>query len=109
MSAAIACRQLVATGQRPQKCADVGRSAQDAVRAGASVRTRRYWCWPWARPVTEVDVVAPDGRRYVVQVARVPWPAKYVYGFWRPITAVNLADTDGNPATIADPTWMPLA
>jgi hypothetical protein len=36
------------------------------------------------------------------------WHAKYVYGFWRPITAINLADTDGNPATIADPTWVSL-
>ena len=26
------------------------------------------------------------------------WRAKYDYGFWRPITAINLADTDGNPA-----------
>jgi len=37
------------------------------------------------------------------------WHAKYVYGLWRPITAVNLAGTDGNPATTADPTWVPLA
>jgi hypothetical protein len=36
------------------------------------------------------------------------WHAKYVYGFWRPITAINLADTDGNPATSPDPTWVPL-
>ena len=34
--------------------------------------------------------------------------AKYHYVFWRPITAIPLADTDGNPATIADPNWMPL-
>jgi hypothetical protein len=36
------------------------------------------------------------------------WYAKYVDGFWRPITAINLAETDGNPATVADPTWVPL-
>jgi hypothetical protein len=36
------------------------------------------------------------------------WHAKYLYGFWRPITAINLADTDGNPATTADPDWTPL-
>ena len=36
------------------------------------------------------------------------WRAKYDYGRWRPITAINLADTDGNPATIADPSWVPL-
>jgi len=36
------------------------------------------------------------------------WHAKYVYGFWRPSTAINLADTDGNPATDPDPSWVPL-
>jgi hypothetical protein len=36
------------------------------------------------------------------------WRAKYDYGYWRPITAINLADTDGNPATTADPTWVPV-
>ncbi|XVV11322.1 vanadium-dependent haloperoxidase [Actinoplanes sp. CA-131856] len=28
--------------------------------------------------------------------------------FWRPVTAVPLAGTDGNPATVADPSWTPL-
>ncbi|QFZ20818.1 vanadium-dependent haloperoxidase [Saccharothrix syringae] len=27
---------------------------------------------------------------------------------WRPITAIRSADTDGNPATTADPGWTPL-
>lgn len=36
------------------------------------------------------------------------WRAKYTYGLWRPITAIQLADTDGNPATQPDPTWTPL-
>jgi membrane-associated phospholipid phosphatase len=36
------------------------------------------------------------------------WDAKYYYQFWRPITAIALADQDGNPATDPDPTWTPL-
>jgi hypothetical protein len=36
------------------------------------------------------------------------WDAKYYYVFWRPITAIALADLDGNPATVADPAWIPL-
>ena len=36
------------------------------------------------------------------------YDAKYTYRLWRPITAIRLADTDGNPATIGDPTWSPL-
>jgi hypothetical protein len=35
--------------------------------------------------------------------------SKYYYGFWRPITAVRQADTDGNPDTNADPSWIPLS
>ena len=33
---------------------------------------------------------------------------KYHYNFWRPVTAIQTADTDGNPNTSADPTWTPL-
>jgi hypothetical protein len=36
------------------------------------------------------------------------WDAKYSFVFWRPVTAIPLADTDGNPDTIADPVWTPL-
>jgi membrane-associated phospholipid phosphatase len=35
--------------------------------------------------------------------------AKYTYNFWRPVTAVQLADTDGNPQTDPDATWLPLS
>ena len=34
--------------------------------------------------------------------------AKYHYWFWRPYQAIPQADTDGNPATMADPSWRPL-
>jgi hypothetical protein len=36
------------------------------------------------------------------------WNNKYHWNAWRPITAIREADTDGNPATTADPTWTPL-
>jgi hypothetical protein len=36
------------------------------------------------------------------------WNDKYYWQSWRPITAIREADTDGNPATEADPTWTPL-
>lgn len=32
---------------------------------------------------------------------------KYTYNYWRPNSAVALADTDGNPATATDATWTP--
>jgi len=37
------------------------------------------------------------------------YDAKYTYQLWRPVTAIRLADTDGNPNTTADPNWLPLA
>jgi hypothetical protein len=36
------------------------------------------------------------------------WDAKYYFEFWRPITAIRLASTDGNPATIEQSNWVPL-
>ena len=35
------------------------------------------------------------------------YDAKYTYNFWRPVTAVRAAATDGNPDTDADPNWLP--
>jgi hypothetical protein len=34
--------------------------------------------------------------------------AKYVYNFWRPITAIRNADQTVNKATLRDPSWLPL-
>jgi hypothetical protein len=44
------------------------------------------------------------------------WESKYYYDFWRPVTGVREADVgmgpsgagDGNPLTVADPTFSPL-
>jgi hypothetical protein len=36
------------------------------------------------------------------------WDVKYHFVSWRPITAIALADQDGNPATEADLSWAPL-
>ena len=34
--------------------------------------------------------------------------AKNYYDTWRPVTAIQQADTDGNPSTTPDSTWTPL-
>jgi len=36
------------------------------------------------------------------------WDMKYEYDFWRPVTGIRLADTDGNALTEADGAWQPL-
>src|SRR5207253_2665810 len=36
------------------------------------------------------------------------WETKNFYDFWRPVTAIRAGNSDGNPLTVADPTWSPL-
>lgn len=36
------------------------------------------------------------------------WEAKVFYDTWRPMLAINTADTDGNPDTLVDAAWTPL-
>jgi len=44
----------------------------------------------------------------MVDATIATWDSKYAYRFWRPVTAIRNADTDGNPSTDADPAWTPL-
>jgi hypothetical protein len=36
------------------------------------------------------------------------YDTKYYYSLWRPLTAIQNGDIDGNPRTEADPNWLPL-
>jgi len=54
-----------------------------------------------ARMFAAIDMSVADAEITV-------WRAKYVYGLWRPITAITEAGTDGNPDTAPDPSWVPL-
>jgi hypothetical protein len=54
-----------------------------------------------ARLLAVINLAAADG-------AIACWNDKYHWNFWRPRAAIQEAGTDGNPATVADPTWEPL-
>ena len=54
-----------------------------------------------ARLLASVDLAAADA-------AIGCWNNKYYWNFWRPITAIREAASDGNPATEPDPNWLPL-
>ena len=54
-----------------------------------------------ARLYAMINLAAADG-------AISCWNDKWYWHFWRPRAAIREADTDGNPATIADPTWESL-
>ena len=50
----------------------------------------------------------------MADTAFTTWSSKRFYGSistevtWRPVTAIRLAETDGNPNTAPDPDWLPL-
>lgn len=44
----------------------------------------------------------------MADAALASWESKYSYEFWRPVTAIREAGTDGNPNTTADPNFTPL-
>ena len=58
--------------------------------------------WDSARLFGLLNIALADG--YIATFA-----AKYHYLFWRPVTAIRAAGTDGNPRTSPDPAWTPLA
>jgi hypothetical protein len=57
--------------------------------------------WESARMFGLLNLALADG--YVAT-----FKVKYDLLFWRPVTAIRLADTDGNDETTADPDWKPL-
>ena len=57
--------------------------------------------WENARLFGLLNMALADG--YIAMV-----DSKNHYNYWRPITAIQTGDTDGNPDTIGDPTWTPL-
>lgn len=54
-----------------------------------------------ARLLAAVNLSVADGTIAI-------WDSKVKFGLWRPITAIQLADTDGNPRTDRDLAWEPL-
>lgn len=54
--------------------------------------------WEHARLLALANMAMADG--FIAG-----WTVRYNYDFWRPVTAIRLADSDGNPATAPDPSW----
>ena len=57
--------------------------------------------WQTARLFAAMNTALYDG--YIAV-----WDSKYEFDHWRPVTAIHLAEHDGNPDTDADPGWQPL-
>ena len=57
--------------------------------------------WENARLFGLLNLALADG--YIAMV-----DSKNHYNYWRPVTAIQTGDTDGNPDTTGDPAWTPL-
>jgi hypothetical protein len=62
----------------------------------------------------EVDNIADRARLFAMtstasaDAAIGAWASKLFYNFWRPITAIQEGENDGNPRTTGQPGWLPL-
>lgn len=57
--------------------------------------------WENARLFGLLNIALADG--YIAMV-----DSKNHYNYWRPVTAIQTGNTDGNPDTTGDPAWTPL-
>jgi membrane-associated phospholipid phosphatase len=108
------------SGQR----GEAARSGTSAVRTSEQTTIAQFWAAPiqnyWNAIADDVTLarhsdVETSARTFalldlgIADATIALYDAKYTYRVWRPISAIRLADTDGNPLTKADPAWTPLA
>jgi hypothetical protein len=101
---------------------DVGSAASTATRTGDQTLAVRYWmenaAGTWSRIVRGIlsqrTVSLADEARLSAMLYMTTadslitvWTDKAYYSFWRPITAIREAGSDGNPATAPDTGWLP--
>jgi hypothetical protein len=98
-------------------------AANSAMRTATQTEAARFWAensqitWNNIARIVAVarqNSLSDNARLFALlnlagaDTAIAVFDSKYTYNFWRPITAIRAADTDGNLYTIADPTWTPL-
>lgn len=97
-------------------------SATSSVRSAAQTEAARFHTMPpplfWTRNyqqfATSQPTLAGNARAmamlYVAHAdaSNTCFESKYHYNRWRPTSAIVLADSDGNPATLADTAWTPV-
>jgi hypothetical protein len=64
------------------------------------IATKKMDAWKTARLFALINTAMADGVSAALE-------AKYHFYYWRPETAIRLGDSDGNPNTEGDATWLP--
>jgi hypothetical protein len=98
-------------------------SLTSTVRTADQTHAARYWAenppGTWSRVLRTISAqeglsLVRNARLYAMAYLSAAdslisvWDDKAHYMFWRPITAIQRADTDGNDATEKDAGWLPL-
>jgi hypothetical protein len=98
-------------------------SLTSTTRTADQTHAARYWAEnppnTWSRVFRTISAqeglsLAENARLYAMLYMNAAdslitvWNDKAKFSFWRPITAIREADTDGNRWTTADPNWLPL-
>jgi hypothetical protein len=97
-------------------------AANSTVRTAEQAEVARFYTEPpppfWARNLrifATADRGIAENARTLAAVWTVQadaliacFESKYHFDFWRPVSAIQLADTDGNAATVAYPSWAPF-
>jgi hypothetical protein len=102
--------------------ASLGRK-DSTTRTAAQTETAMFWseqtAQQWSRTLLQLASdrhLSLSGAAQMLALVHVSagdsviacWDAKFHYRSWRPVHAIQRADTDGNPRTHADPTWQSL-
>src|SRR5262249_45813688 len=98
-------------------------AANSATRTADQTQIARFWADPSPGHWNQIAAGVSEARHLTLsQNARLfallnlagadayiaTWDTKYTFTYWRPVTAVRLADTDANPDTAGAPAWAPL-
>jgi PAP2 superfamily len=98
-------------------------SSTSTTRTPEQTLAARFWAEPpvqqargsFRRFVSDHELDVVDAARFMAMISVTYadsliacFDAKYHYAFWRPITAIQAGDTDGNRWTVGDPAWTPL-
>lgn len=90
-----------------------------AARLWANVNTPTNFLLVWnnvARTVAEGQNISTVQKARLFALTNISlhdalqtaFASKFIHGLWRPVTAIRRADEDGNPDTLADPSWNSL-
>lgn len=98
-------------------------AVDSATRTADQTAAAQFWATQTPNPMLRLAIALAEDRELstldnarlfalmstvTADAAITTWDAKLHYDFWRPVTAIQNADIDGNPATLADGDWVPL-